>query len=248
MDQPRLPGVVSHIRRSARMTAGQQRAWKQLWPDLGRSLDDRPLDAAANGADEVAPPMELNAWFGRTAPVVLEIGSGMGETTSQLALAAPEMNHLAAEVYPAGLGQLMLWAERYNLQNLRLIDGDAVDLLRDHLLPGSLAGVRIYFPDPWPKKRHHKRRLVKPDFVSLIASRLAPGGTLHLATDWQHYADQMLEICSAEPHLRNRYAATSGGWAPRPDWRPTTKFEARARAEGRHCRDLIFEKADPAAC
>jgi tRNA (guanine-N7-)-methyltransferase len=247
MDQPRLPGVVSHIRRSARMTAGQQRAWKQLWPDLGRGLDDRPLDAAANGADDATQPMELNAWFGRTAPVVLEIGSGMGETTSQLALAAPEVNHLAAEVYPAGLGQLMLWAEKYNLQNLRLIDGDAVDLLRDHLAPGSLAGVRIYFPDPWPKKRHHKRRLVKPEFVSLVASRLVPGGTLHLATDWQHYADQMLEICSAEPHLRNRYGGTSGGWAPRPGWRPTTKFEARAHAEGRHCRDLIFEKADVAA-
>jgi tRNA (guanine-N7-)-methyltransferase len=240
--------VVSHIRRSARMTAGQQRAWKQLWPDLGRSLDDRPLETrAANGADAVTQPIELKAWFGRTAPVVLEIGSGMGETTSKLALAAPEVNHLAAEVYPAGLGQLMLWAERYNLQNLRLIDGDAVDLLRDHLAPGSLAGVRIYFPDPWPKKRHHKRRLVKPDFVALVASRLAPGGTLHLATDWQHYAEQMLEICSAEPLLRNRYATTSGGWAPRPEWRPTTKFEARASAEGRYCRDLIFERADAAA-
>ena len=186
--------------------------------------------------------MDLDPWFGRTAPVVLEIGSGTGETTARLASAAPDVNHLAAEVYPAGLGQLMLWAERYDLRNLRLIDGDAVDLLRDQLAPGSLAGVRIYFPDPWPKKRHHKRRLVKPDFVALVASRLAPGGTLHLATDWEHYADQMLQVCSAEPLLRNCFASFPGGWAPRPDWRPVTKFESRAQAEGRSCRDLIFER------
>jgi tRNA (guanine-N7-)-methyltransferase len=231
MDQAALPGVVSHIRRSGRMTAGQQRAWKQLWPHLGRSLDD------------LAPgPMELATWFDRTAPVVLEIGSGTGETTARLAAAAPDVNHLAAEVYPAGLGQLMLWAQRYDLQNLRLIDGDAVDLVRDQLAPGSLAGVRIYFPDPWPKKRHHKRRLVKPDFVALVASRLAPGGTLHLATDWEHYADQMLQVCSAEPLLLNRFASFPGGWAPRPDWRPVTKVESRAQVEGRSCRDLIFER------
>jgi tRNA (guanine-N7-)-methyltransferase len=231
MDQPRLPGVVSHMRRSGRMTAGQQRAWLDLWPQLGRNLDD--LDPG---------PIDLAAWFGRMAPVVLEIGSGTGETTARLASAAPEINYVAAEVYPAGLGQLMLWAERLGLQNLRLIDGDAVDLLRDHVAPDSLAGVRIYFPDPWPKKRHHKRRLIKPDFVALVASRLTPGGTLHLATDWEHYAEQMLEVCSAEPMLRNRFAASPGGWAPRPDWRPVTKFERRAQAEGRLCRDLIFEK------
>ncbi|HEU4946610.1 MAG TPA: tRNA (guanosine(46)-N7)-methyltransferase TrmB [Kribbella sp.] len=227
----RPAGVVSHIRRSGRMTAGQQRAWALLWPRLGRSLDD------------LAPgPIDLDGWFGRTAPVVLEIGSGMGESTSRLASTAPEVNHLAAEVYPAGLGQLMLWADRLNLQNLRLIDGDAVNLLQDHLAPDSLAGVRIYFPDPWPKKRHHKRRLVTPGFVALVASRLAPGATLHLATDWADYADRMLEVCSAESLLRNRFATEPGGWAPRPDWRPLTKFESRAQAEGRVCRDLVFDK------
>lgn len=234
MDQAKLPGVVSHIRRSGRMTAGQRRAWQQLWPRFGRSIEDLPPG-----------PLQLDHWFGRTAPVVLEIGSGMGEPTAQLAKRAPEVNHLAAEVYPAGLGQLMLAVEQLDLENLRLIDGDAVDLLRDHLAQDSLAGVRIYFPDPWPKKRHHKRRLVSPDFVALVASRLAPGGTLHLATDWQHYADQMLAVCSAEPLLRNS-SDTADGWTPRPAWRPTTKFESRALAEGRTVRDLLFHRPTPA--
>jgi tRNA (guanine-N7-)-methyltransferase len=165
----------------------------------------------------------------------------MGDATAQLAVAAPEVNHLAAEVYPAGLGQLMLWVEKYHLDNVRLLQGDALDFLRDHVAPGTLAGVRIYFPDPWPKKRHHKRRLVTPPFVALVASRLRPGGTLHLATDWANYADRMLEVCEAEPLLRNQY----DGWAPRPEWRPVTKFESRAQAEGRECRDLIYVKVTP---
>jgi tRNA (guanine-N7-)-methyltransferase len=228
VDEVRQAGVFSHVRRSVRMTAGQQRVWQTNWPVLGRKLEDLA----------VGEPLDLATWFGREAPVVLEIGSGMGDATAQLAAAAPEVNHLAAEVYPAGLGQLMLWVEKRELGNVRLIDGDGLDLLRDHVAPESLAGVRIFFPDPWPKKRHHKRRLVTSPFVGLIASRLASGGTLHLATDWADYADQMLAVCSAEPQLRNRY----DDWAPRPQWRPTTKFEARAITEGRACRDLIFEK------
>ena len=222
----RQEGVFSHVRRSVRMTAGQQRVWRTNWPELGRKLEELDGD------------VDLSQWFGREAPVVLEIGSGMGDATAQLARTAPEVNHLAAEVYPAGLGQLMLWVEKHELENVRLLHGDALDLLRDHLTPESLAGVRIYFPDPWPKKRHHKRRLVTPAFVALVASRLRPGGTLHLATDWQHYAERMLEICDAEPSLTNQY----DDWAPRPPWRPVTKFEARAHTEGRICRDLIFTK------
>lgn len=209
------------------MTAGQQRVWETRWPELGRKLEDLP-----------AGEVDLAAWFGREAPVVLEIGSGMGHATAQLAAQAPEVNHLAAEVYPAGLGQLMLWLEKHDLDNVRLVHGDALDFLRDHLQPESLAGVRIFFPDPWPKKRHHKRRLITSRFVALVASRLAPGGRLHLATDWQNYADKMLAICSAEPLLRNEY----DGWAPRPGWRPITKFESRAHAEGRVCHDLMFAK------
>ncbi|MEU4673872.1 tRNA (guanosine(46)-N7)-methyltransferase TrmB [Amycolatopsis sp. NPDC023774] len=230
-DQPRLRSVVSFVNRGGRMTVGQQRAWNEHWPRLGRTVADLP-----------AGPVDFTAWFGREAPVMLEIGSGMGETTSQLAAAAPELNYVAAEVYDPGLGQLMLRAEKLGLENLRLMHGDAVVLLTEHVEPGALAGVRLYFPDPWPKKRHHKRRIVQPDFVALVASRLTQGGTFHLATDWEHYAEQMLEVCSAEPALRNRYADEPGGWAPRPEWRPRTKFEQRADAEGRVSHDLIFEK------
>ncbi len=220
--------MFSHIRRSVRMTAGQQRVWDTHWPEFGRKLEEMP-----------AGEVDLAEWFGRKAPTVLEIGSGMGDATAQLALADPDVDHLAAEVYPAGLGQLMLWVERYGLDNVRLLHGDALDFLRDHLAPESLAGVRIYFPDPWPKKRHHKRRLITAPFVSLVASRLQPGGTLHLATDWANYADQMLAVCTAEPSLVNQYA----DWAPRPEWRPITKFESRAQADGRVCRDLLFTKS-----
>ncbi|TCN42686.1 tRNA (guanine-N7-)-methyltransferase [Kribbella orskensis] len=210
------------------MTVGQQRVWDTHWGELGRKLEELP-----------AGEVDLAGWFGREASVVLEIGSGMGDATAQLAARAPDVNHLAAEVYPAGLGQLMLWVEKYELENVRLLHGDALDFLRDHLPPDSLAGVRVFFPDPWPKKRHHKRRLITPRFVALLASRLAPGGRLHLATDWQDYAERMLAICTAEPLLRNEY----DGWAPRPDWRPITKFESRAHAEGRICHDLMFTKA-----
>ncbi|MET8993869.1 tRNA (guanosine(46)-N7)-methyltransferase TrmB [Amycolatopsis sp. NPDC004169] len=209
------------------MTVGQQRAWEEHWPRLGRTVSELPKG-----------PIDFTAWFGREAPVLLEIGSGMGETTSQLAAAAPELNYVAAEVYDPGLGQLMLRAENLGVKNLRLLHGDAVVLLTEHVEPDSLHGVRLFFPDPWPKKKHHKRRIVSPSFAALVASRLAPGGTFHMATDWENYAEQMLEVCSAEPTLKNRY----DGWAPRPEWRPVTKFEQRADVEGRVSHDLIFEK------
>jgi tRNA (guanine-N7-)-methyltransferase len=140
-------------------------------------------------------------------------------------------------VFQAGLAQLMMRVEALGLENLRLLRGDAVVLLARHILAGSLHGVRIFYPDPWPKKKHHKRRLVQPEFMALVASRLEPGGQVHLATDWAEYADQMLEVCTAEPLLRNVY----DGWAPRPQWRPRTKFESRAEEAGRVSRDLIFE-------
>ncbi|MEU7788704.1 MULTISPECIES: tRNA (guanosine(46)-N7)-methyltransferase TrmB [unclassified Amycolatopsis] len=225
--QPRLRSVVSYVKRGGRMTVGQQRAWDELWPDLGRTVGELP-----------AGTLDFTEWFGREAPVLLEIGSGMGETTSQLAAAAPELNYVAAEVYDPGLGQLMLRAEKLGVENLRLLHGDAVVLLTEHVEPGTLHGVRLFFPDPWPKKKHHKRRIVSPSFAALVASRLAPGGTFHMATDWENYAEQMLEVCSAEPLLKNRY----DGWAPRPEWRPVTKFEQRAEVEGRVSHDLIFEK------
>ncbi|WP_245572559.1 tRNA (guanosine(46)-N7)-methyltransferase TrmB [Actinokineospora enzanensis] len=209
------------------MTVGQGKAWERSWPRWGRQVAELP-----------AGPLDTDTWFDRAAPVLLEIGSGMGETTARLAQAAPELNYLAVEVYEPGLAQLMLRVEEMGLDNVRLLRGDAVVLLTQHIAADSLSGVRIFFPDPWPKKKHHKRRLVQPGFVSLLASRLAPGGTLHLATDWENYAEQMLEVLSAEPLLRNRF----DGWAPRPEWRPVTKFESRARVEGRISRDLIFER------
>ncbi|MFT7835234.1 tRNA (guanosine(46)-N7)-methyltransferase TrmB [Saccharothrix sp. BKS2] len=211
------------------MTVGQQRAWDRHWERWGREVKALP-----------AGPVRFDEWFDREAPLLLEIGSGMGETTSQLVAAAPELNYVAVEVYKPGLAQLLLRAEALGVENLRVLRGDAVDLLTDHVEPGSLAGVRIFFPDPWPKKKHHKRRLVQPEFVRLVATRLRPGGTLHLATDWEEYAEQMLEVCSAEPLLRNRFDR----WAPRPDWRPVTKFEQRAVEEDRISHDLMFERVE----
>jgi tRNA (guanine-N7-)-methyltransferase len=211
-----------------RMTSGQQRAWERSWQRWGADVAELPEG-----------PLDTDEWFGRTAPVVLEIGSGMGESTAAMALAAPEINHLAVEVYRPGLAQLLMRIERAGITNLRLLRGDAHTLLTQHIAPGSLHGVRIYFPDPWPKRRHHKRRLVCPEFVALVASRLAVGGTLHLATDWESYAEQMLAACAAQPLLRNQ---AGQGFAPRPLWRPVTKFEQRARTEGRTVRDLLFTR------
>ncbi len=212
------------------MTVGQERAWDTYWEKMGNDVKSLPEG-----------PLDFDSWFGRSAPVLLEIGSGMGETTSQLVAAAPELNYVAVEVYKPGLAQLLLRGEHLGgLDNLRVLRGDAVDLLTDHVAPASLHGVRIFFPDPWPKKKHHKRRLVQPEFVALVASRLEPGGVLHLATDWEHYAEQMLEVCSGERLLTNVY----DGWAPRPDWRPVTKFEQRAVNEGRVSHDLMFRRND----
>jgi tRNA (guanine-N7-)-methyltransferase len=218
---------VSFVNRGGRITVGQQRAWDTHWERLGKDVAGLP------GGE-----LDFTGWFGRQAPVLLEIGSGMGETTSRLAAAQPEVNYVAIEVYEPGLAQLMLRAEALGVTNLRLLRGDAVTVLTEHVAPDTLSGVRIFFPDPWPKKKHHKRRLVQPEFVALVASRLAVGGRLHLATDWEHYAAQMLAVCTTEPLLRNEF----DGWAERPDWRPVTKFETRARAEGRVSRDLMFRR------
>ncbi|MGH3899454.1 MAG: tRNA (guanosine(46)-N7)-methyltransferase TrmB [Pseudonocardiaceae bacterium] len=213
----------------SRMTTGQQRAWDRNWDCWGADVGDLP-----DG------PLDTAGWFGRRAPIVLEIGSGMGESTAAMAIAAPDVDHLAVEVYQPGLAQLVLRIERSEITNLRLLRGDAQTLLTEHIAPGRLRAVRIYFPDPWPKRRHHKRRLVHPEFVALVASRLEIGGTLHLATDWEPYAEEMLTVCGAEPGLHN--IAPGNGFAPRPAWRPVTKFEQRARDEGRVVRDLLLTR------
>ena len=225
--------ITSFVHHRARLTEGQQRAWDRYWPVLGRDVAD-----IVDGTVAYDPP----AWFGRVAPLVLEIGSGMGESTAALAAAAPECDHLAVEVFEPGLAQLLMRVEELGLTNLAVLRGDAVDLLRVCVPEGSLAAVRIYFPDPWPKRKHRKRRLVQPGVAALVASRLAPGGTLHLATDWYDYAVQMRTVCDGEHLLENTAGGRSGGWTPRPEWRPVTKFEQRARIEGRDVHDLVYRR------
>jgi tRNA (guanine-N7-)-methyltransferase len=224
-EPPRRP-VTSFVHHRARLTDGQQAAWDRWWPIRGREVAD-----LVSGALEYDPP----AWFGRTAPLVLEIGSGMGESTAALAAAEPEIDHLAVEVFEPGIAALLMRSEAAGLTNLVVLRGDAVALLSERVPDASLAGIRIFFPDPWPKRRHHKRRLVQPGFVMLAAARLEPGGTLHMATDWADYAEQMRAVADAEPLL-------AGGKTPRPAWRPVTKFEARARAEGRDVHDLVYHR------
>lgn len=185
-----------------------------------------------------AAPADFAAAFGRTAPIILEIGFGMGETTQQIAQARPGDNFLGVEVFNAGVGAMLKRIETHGLDNVRIIQHDAVEVLRDMIAPGTLSGVHIYFPDPWPKKRHHKRRLIQPPFVELLSSRMAPDAYLHCATDWEHYAHQMLDVLSAEPALCN----TCTGFAPRPDFRPLTKFENRGLRLGHGVWDLIFKR------
>ena len=216
--------IRSFVRRAGRITPSQQRALDTLWPTYGVEFRDEPLDLAAV--------------FGREAPVVLEIGFGNGETLVEQAATSPDKNFIGIEVHEAGVGALLKLIGEQHLANVRIVQHDAVDVLEHMIAPDSLAGVHIFFPDPWPKKRHHKRRLIQPPFVALVASRLAPGAYLHCATDWQPYAEQMLAVLSAEPLLANATA----GYALRPDWRPPTKFEARGRALGHGVWDLLFRK------
>lgn len=170
----------------------------------------------------VVDPVEL---FGNANPVVLEIGFGMGEATAQMAAADPDTNILAVDVHTPGQGNLLNLADRNGLANVRVGNGDAIILLREMLRPDSLDGLRVYFPDPWPKKRHHKRRLIQPEFLALAATRLRPGAIVHCATDWEPYAEQMLEVLSAHPDFENTQA--EGGYSPRPEFRPLTRFEGR---------------------
>jgi tRNA (guanine-N7-)-methyltransferase len=222
-----IPTFVHH---RSRLTEGQQRAWDRSWPRFGRDVRD-----VVSGA----VPYDPAGWFGRRAPLVLEIGSGMGESTAALAAADPDRDHLAVEVFEPGLAQLLMRIEDAGLANVALLRGDALALLRECVPAASLAAVRIFFPDPWPKRRHRKRRLVQPDVMALVAARLAVGGTVHLATDWEDYAVQMRTVCDAEPLLES---CSAGGWLPRPAWRPVTKFEDRAREEGRDVRELLYRR------
>jgi len=218
------PPIRSYVLRQGRFSPAQQKAFAELMPRYGVPYRAMPLDFAAV--------------FGRSAPVVVEIGSGMGETTVRIAHENPDTDYLAVEVHAPGVGALLRRVEDLGLANVRVAQHDAVEVLRDMVPAASLAAIHVFFPDPWPKKRHHKRRLVQPDFAALAASRLAPGGRLHAATDWQEYADHMLEVLSGVSGMRN----TAADFAPRPPWRPETKFEKRGRGLGHGVWDLVFIK------
>jgi tRNA (guanine-N7-)-methyltransferase len=216
--------IRSYVLRQGRMSPAQARAWHDLYPRYGIPFEGGPLDFAVI--------------FGRLAPVVLEIGFGMGETTAEIAAAHPDVDFLGVEVHLPGVGALLRRIESMALRNVRVIRHDAVEVVDRSIATGALAGIHVYFPDPWPKKRHHKRRLLNAPFVHALADRLVAGGYLHIATDWGPYADEILAILEAEPTLRN----TAKDFAARPAWRPRTKFEARGVRLGHPVRDLLFAR------
>jgi len=216
--------IRSFVLRQGRMSAAQQRALDTLLPHFGLPFAPQPID--------------FDRVFGRVAPRVLEIGCGMGETTARIARAMPGVDFVGVEVHAPGVGSLLRLIALHALANLRVIRHDAVEVVAAMIPPHSLAGIHVFFPDPWPKKRHHKRRLLKPAFVHELALRLTPGGYLHAATDWEEYAQEILATLAAEPLLENAVP----GFAPRPDYRPLTKFEARGLDLGHGVWDVIFRR------
>ncbi len=238
--EPRFPGgpaadpagshherrIRSFQPRRSRVTAGQEDALQRLWPKWGLDIDGRGV-------------IDLPTLFDGL-PVVLEIGFGMGEATAQMAADDPDTGILAVDVHTPGQGNLLGLADRAGLSNVRVANGDAIILLREMLAPAALDGLRVYFPDPWPKKRHHKRRLVQTEFLDLVAQRLKPGAVVHCATDWEPYAEQMLEVLTAHPLFENTQA--DGGYAPRPAFRPLTRFEGQGLDKGHVVHDVLFTR------
>lgn len=238
--EPRFPGgpaidpagshherrIRSFQPRRSRVTPGQEDALLRLWPKWGLDIDGQCV-------------LDLPELFDGL-PVVLEIGFGMGEATAQMAADDPGTGILAIDVHTPGQGNLLGLADRNGLSNIRVANGDAIILLREMLKPDSLDGLRVYFPDPWPKKRHHKRRLIQPEFLDLVAQRLKPGAVIHCATDWEPYAEQMLEVLTAHPLFENTLA--DGGYAPRPAFRPLTRFEGQGLDKGHVVHDLLFAR------
>lgn len=223
-----VAGRAGHIRsfvlRQGRVSNAQLRYYEGMMAEIG--------------VPYVAAPHDLDTVFGRSAPKILEIGFGMGETSATIAAANPQNDYLGIEVHTPGVGSLCKLVAEGGLTNQRIVQHDAVDVLREMIVPDTLSGVHIFFPDPWPKARQQKRRLIQPPLVALLASRLKSGGYIHCATDWENYAEQMLDVLSAEPLLKN----TADGYAPRPDYRPLTKFEQRGLRLGHGVWDLVFRK------
>jgi tRNA (guanine-N7-)-methyltransferase len=218
--------IRSFVLRAGRMTPAQERALAELWPAYGLELGAEPLDLAAI--------------FGRNAQRCLEIGFGVGEVIGSLAESHPAVDYLGLEVHRPGVGRLLLRAGRAGVRNLRVICHDAVEVLRDAIADDSFDEILVFFPDPWHKKRHHKRRLIEPTFVAMLSAKLRPGAVLRLATDWQEYAEQMLAVCNACPQLRS--LSVDGTYVPRPDFRPATRFERRGARLGHGVWDLAYRK------
>jgi tRNA (guanine-N7-)-methyltransferase len=221
VNSPQRP-IRSFVLRQGRVSNAQRRAVDSLLPLFGIAY--------------TAALFEFDAAFNRSAPRFLEIGFGMGETTAQIAAEHPQNDYLGIEVHTPGVGGLLRLIDAQGLTNIRIIQHDAAEVVTQMIPPASLSGIHVFFPDPWPKKRHHKRRLLQPDFVHRLASRLHPGGYLHVATDWEEYASQILHVLSKEGLLVN----STEGFAPRPDYRPLTKFETRGLKLGHAVRDIVF--------
>ena len=222
MTEPRH--IRSYVLRQGRVSNAQHRAVEELLPRFGIAYNAAALD--------------LDQAFGRAAPKILEIGFGMGDTTAELAAAHPQNDYLGIEVHTPGVGNLLKLIDAHALTNLRIIQHDAVEVLKHMIADASLNGIHVFFPDPWPKKRHHKRRLIQSPLVATLTAKLKPGGYLHAATDWHEYAEQILAVLSAEPSLGN----TATDYAPRPDYRPLTKFEARGLKLGHGVWDIVFKR------
>ncbi len=227
-DRP-LRRIRSFVRREGRLTAGQARSLEQYWPRYGIESD--------------AGPVDLPTLFGREARRIVEIGFGMGDSLAAMAAADPQTDFIGIEVHRPGVGRLLGLAGEAGLDNLRVVCGDAVPFFESCLPADSIDGVHLFFPDPWHKKRHHKRRLVQPEFVRALCRPLRDGGYLHVATDWEDYARHTLKVLSADPHLQN--TATDGLWVPRPAYRPETKFERRGQRLGHGIWDIVFRYAPP---
>nr|WP_245601076.1 tRNA (guanosine(46)-N7)-methyltransferase TrmB [Marinobacterium jannaschii] len=218
--------IRSFVLRAGRMTEGQQRAMDDAWPKYGLNLCDGRID-----------PAEV---FGREAPLVLEIGFGMGDSMIEMAKDQPEKNYIGIEVHTPGVGRLLNNATELGLENIRVYREDAIEVLADCIPDGSLDTLQLFFPDPWHKKRHHKRRIVQPAFAQSIRKKLKVGGVFHMATDWENYAEHMMEVMNAAEGYQN--VAGDSQYSPQPEWRPVTKFQKRGERLGHGVWDLMFER------
>ncbi len=224
---PHLRRIKSYVLREGRLTTGQERALRELWPEWGIEYTDSLLD--------------LDKVFGRSnAPLTVEIGFGMGKSLVEMASKAPERNFIGIEVHTPGIGACLADIRDHNISNLRVVHHDAVEVFNSMIPDDSVDTLQLYFPDPWHKARHHKRRIVKPEFLDMIMPKLRQGGVIHMATDWENYAEQMLEVLSADSRIENLSADNT--YVPRPDFRPLTKFELRGQRLGHGVWDLMFRK------